>query len=143
VLIARLTRLGDRTDNIVGDRFTAALIKHFADPIIDSIRRPVTVAVLDEVVAVMKKGTYATNIKHAIDENRDELEAMVLELVKEDRTTGRLKYVPFHDEIVRSTTDTILRILDRALADPRTTELISDVIRTSTDQVRRAVREQP
>jgi hypothetical protein len=141
--IARVARLVDRTDNIFGDRFTAALVKHFADPIVDSIRRPVTVAVLDEVAAVMKKGTYAANIKRAIDENRSELEAMVLDLVREDQATGRLRYLPFHDELVRSTTDTVLRILDRALADPRTTELIGDVIRTSTDQVREAVSERP
>ena len=141
VLAARLARLADRTDNIFGDRFTAALVKHFADPIVDVIKRPITVAVLDEVVAVMKKGTYAANMRHAIEENRAELESMILDLIREDRTAGRLRFVPFHDEIVRSTTDTVFRILDRALDDPRTTELISDVIRTSADQVRRAVRE--
>jgi hypothetical protein len=141
VLAARVARLADRMDNIFGDRFTAALVRHFADPIVDVIRRPVTIAVLDEVVGVMKKGTYATNMRRAIDENRVELEAMILDLIKEDRTAGRLRFVPFHDEIVRSTTDTVFRILDRALDDPRTTELIGDVIRTSTDQVRQAVRE--
>jgi hypothetical protein len=138
---ARLVRLADRTDNIFGDRFTAALVKHFADPIIDTIRRPVTVAVLDEVVDVIRMGTYASNMRRAIDENRTELEELILDLVRQDRTAGRLRFVPFHDEIVRSTTDTVFRILDRALEDPRTTELISDVIRTSTDQVRQAVRE--
>lgn len=143
VLVARLARLADRTDNIFGDRFTAALVMHFADPIVDAIRRPITVAVLDEVVDVMQMGTYAANIRRAIDQNRAELEAMILDLVKQDQTAGRLRFVPFHDEIVGSTTDTVLRILDRALDDPRTTELISDVIRTSTDQVRRAVRDQP
>jgi voltage-gated potassium channel len=141
VLAARVARLADRTDNIFGDRFTAALVKHFADPIVDVIKRPITVAVLDEVVDVMKKGTYAENIRRAVDENRVELESMVLELIRRDQRAGRLRFVPFHDDIVRSTTDTVLRILDRALDDPRTTELISDVIRTSTDQVRQAVRE--
>jgi hypothetical protein len=52
-----------------------------------------------------------------------------------------MRFVPFHDEIVRSSTDTVLRILDRALEDPRTTELISDIIRTSVEQVREAVRD--
>jgi hypothetical protein len=141
VLAARVARLADRTDNIFGDRFTAALVKHFADPIVDVIRRPITVAVLDEVGDVLRKGTYAANVKHAIDENRAEIEAMVLDLVKQDRATGRMRFVPFHDEIVRSSTDTVLRILDRALEDPRTTELISDIIRTSVEQVREAVRD--
>jgi voltage-gated potassium channel len=141
VLAARVARLADRTDNIFGDRFTALLVRHFADPIVDAIKRPITVAVLDEVGDVLSKGTYAANIKRAVGENRAELEAMVLELVKEDRATRRLRYVPFHDEIVRSSTDTVLRILDRALDDPRTTELISDVVRTSVTQIQQAVKD--
>jgi hypothetical protein len=140
VLVARAARLADRTDNIFGDRFTAVLVKRFADPIVDVIRRPVTVAMLDEVAEVLRKGTYAANVKHAIDENRAEIEAMVLQLVKEDRATRRMRFVPFHDEIVRSSTDTVLRIVDRALEDPRTSELISDIIRNSLVQVREAGR---
>lgn len=141
LLVARLARLADRTDNIFGDRFTVALIQHFSDPIIDAIKRPITVAVLDEVNEVLKKGTYAANIRRAVEENRVQLEAMILELVKEDRTTGRVRFVPFHDDLVRSTTDTVLRILDRALEDPRTSELVSDVIATSVKQIQFEVRE--
>ena len=100
LLAARAARLADRTDNIFGDRFTAALVKHFADPIVDAIKRPITVAVLDEVVDVMKKGTYAANMRRAIDENRAELEAMILDLIKQDRTAGRLRFVPFHERAV-------------------------------------------
>jgi hypothetical protein len=141
VLAARAARLADRADNIFGDRFTAALVRHFADPIVDAIKRPITIAVLDEVVDVVKKGTYTANIRSAIDENRAELEAMVLDLVRRDQKAGRLRFLPFHDDVVRSTTDTVLRILDGALDDPRTAELVSDVIRNSADQLRRAVRE--
>jgi voltage-gated potassium channel len=141
LLAARGARLADRTDNIFGDRFTAALVKHFADPIVDAIKRPITVAVLDEVNEVLRMGTYAENIRRAVAENRAEIEAMVLELVREDHTTRRLRFVPFHDDIVRSSTDTVLRIVDGALDDPRTTELISDVIRTSVAQIQLAVRE--
>jgi hypothetical protein len=142
VLATRVVRLVDRADNILGDRITAALVEHFTDPIVDAIKRPITAAVLDEVVAVVRTGTYATNLRHAVHENRTELEAMIVELVREDRTAGRLRFVPFHDELVRSTTDTVLRILDRALEDPRMTELINDVIRNSATQLRAAVREQ-
>jgi len=140
VLIARVVRVVDRTDNVLGDRITAALIKHFSDPIVDSIRRPVTLAMLDEVIAVIEAGTYAANVKAALDENRDELEAMVLDLVRNDPATGKLRYVPFHDEIVQMVANTVLRIVDGALEDPRTTELISDVIKNSAGQLRHAVR---
>lgn len=140
VLLARIVRVVDRTDNVVGDRITAALITHFSDPIIDTIRRPITVAVLDEVIAVIETGTYAANVKAALDENHAELEAMVRELVNEDPTTGKLRYVPFHDDIVQIASRTVLRLVDRALDDPRTTELVSDIIRNSASQIRTAVR---
>jgi hypothetical protein len=141
LLAARAARLADRTDNIFGDRFTAALIRHFSDPIIDAIKRPLTVAVLGEVTDVLQKGTYAANVRLAIEQNRPELEAMILELLKEDRTAGKLRFVPFHDEIVGSTTDTVLRIVDRALDDPRTSELIGDIILNSVAQIRQSVRD--
>jgi voltage-gated potassium channel len=141
VLLCRVVRVVDRTDNVVGDRITAALVEHFSDPIVEAIKRPVTVAVLDEVIEVIRTGTYAENIKAALEENHAELEAMVLDLVRQDPATGRLRHLPFHDDVVRLVADTVLRITDGALADPRTTELISDVIRNSADQLRAAVRD--
>lgn len=140
VLVCRVVRTVDRTDNVVGDRITAALVQHFSDPIVGAIKRPITVAVLDEVIDVIQEGTYAQNVKAALDENHDELEALVLDLVHQDPTTRRLRYVPFHDDIVMIASNTVLRIVDGALTDPRTTELIRDVIRTSADQLRHAVR---
>jgi hypothetical protein len=140
IAVARFTRAADRTDNVFGDKITAQTINHFSGPIIDTIKRPITVAVLDEVIDVLKEGTYASNVKAALAENRAELEQMILELVRNDPTTGKLRYVPFHDEIVQMTADTVLRIIDGALDDPRTTELISDIIRNSATQLRQAVR---
>ena len=140
ILVARLVRLVDRTDNVLGDRITAGLTHHFSDPIVDAIKRPITVAVLDEVIAVIEAGTYAKNAKAALDENHDEIEAMVLELVRNDPATGRLRHLPFHDDLVRLIADTVLRIVDGALDDERTAELVRDVIRNSATQLRHAVR---
>lgn len=140
--LARVARAVDRGDDLYGDFITIWLIRHFSDPIIEAIKRPITVAVLDEVIDVVKTGTYAENVKKALDENRDELEAMVLDLIREDRTTGKLKYLPFHDDIVTLVADTVLRLVDGALEDPRTTELISDVISHSATQLRQAIREE-
>lgn len=140
VLVARVVRVIDRTDNVVGDRITGALVEHFSDPIVAAIKRPITVAVLDEVIDVIKEGTYAANVQAALDENHDELEAMVLDLVHEDPTVGKLKYLPFHDDLVQLVSSTVLRIVDGALADPRTTELVSDIIGNSASQLRVAIR---
>ena len=140
VLAARVVRVVDRTDNYFGDKIVEALLQHFADPIVDTIRRPITIAVMDEVIAVIQEGTYAANVRAALDENHAELEAMVHELVMADPTTSKLRLLPFHDDLVKLVADTVLRIVDGALDDPRTTELISDVIRNSATQLRHAIR---
>jgi hypothetical protein len=140
VLAARVVRVVDRTDNVAGDRITAQLVRHFSDPIVDAVRKPVTVAVLDEVIDVIKTGDYAANVRQALDQNRAEIEAMVLELVRNDPTTGRLRRLPFHDDVVHLIADTVLRIAEGALDDPRTAELVRDVISVSAAQVRAAVR---
>ncbi|WP_460846569.1 ion transporter [Nocardioides ultimimeridianus] len=141
VLVARLVRTVDRTDNVLGDRVTADLVRHFSDPIVTAIKRPITIAVLDEVVDVIRAGTYAANVRSALDENRAELEQLVLELVRNDQATGKLRRLPFHDDLVTMIADTVLRLVNGALDDPRTTELISDVIAHSADQLRVAVRQ--
>lgn len=141
VLVARLLRTVDRTDNVLGDRITGDIVSHFSGPIVNAIKRPITIAVLDEVVAVIRTGRYAENVRAALDENRAEIEAMVVDLVRQDRATGKLKYVPFHDDMVTMISDTVLRLVNGALDDPRTTELISDVIANSADQLRVAVRQ--
>ena len=140
VLAARAARVVDRTDNYFGDKIVEAVIQHFSDPIVSAIKRPITVAVLGEVIDVIQTGTYAANVRAALDENRTELEAMILELVKKDPTTSKLKLVPFHDDLVNLVSETVLRIVEGALEDPRTSELISDVIRNSATQLRHAVR---
>lgn len=140
VLLARVVRVVDRTDNYFGDKIIEALLQHFADPIVDTIKRPITIAVMDEVIAVIQEGTYAANVRAALDENHAELEAMVHDLVMKDPTTSKLRLLPFHDDLVRLVADTVLRIVDGALDDPRTTELISDVIRNSATQLRHAIR---
>jgi len=140
VLAARVVRVVDRTDNVFGDRITAELVRHFSEPIVNAIKRPITIAVLDEVIDVIKTGDYTTNISHALDENRLELEALILDLLKQDQTIGKLKYLPFHDDIVKIASDAVFRIVQGALDDPRVHELVADVIRYSATQLQQSVR---
>ncbi|CAN5265110.1 hypothetical protein BH09ACT11_BH09ACT11_11120 [soil metagenome] len=137
VIVARLARVADRT---FGDRAAAYMVSKFADTIVGVIRRPVTVAVLDEVIAVVQTGNYTRHVAAAVDENRAELDAMILELVRADPVAGKMRYAPFHDDIVKLVTDTVLRIMDGALTDPRVHELISDAIRESATELRTNVR---
>lgn len=139
-IVIILVRLGRAADRAFGDRATAYLVGRFADTIVGVIRRPVTVAVLDEVIAVIQTGNYTRHIASAIDENRAELDALVLDLIRQDQTTGRLKFIPFHDDVVRLVADTVFRIAEGALDDPRVHELISDAIRESATELRSNVR---
>ena len=136
VLLARLGRAVDRT---IGDAVTQRLVNRFLGTVINVLKKPVTVAVLDEVVAVLKTGHYAQNISRALAENQTELREMVLDKIKADPAAGRLKIIPFHDEIIGTVTDTVIRVVLEMLADPRTDEMISDSLRENIDQIRAAV----
>lgn len=136
VVVARFGRAVDRT---IGDAVTQRLVNRFLGAVIDVLKKPVTVAVLDEVAAVLKTGRYARNISRALAENRTELRQLVLDKIKADPTAGRLKRIPFHDEIVGTVTDTTIRVVLEMLADPRTDEMISDTLRENLDQLRAAV----
>ncbi|MDT0203284.1 ion transporter [Nocardioides sp. AE5] len=139
-IVIVLARLGRAADRAFGDRVTAAIVKQGTETIVEVIKRPVTIAVIDEVAAVLQTGNYTSNIARALEENRAELDAMVLELVRKDAQVGRLKFLPFHDDVVRLVSDTVFRLVFEMLSDPRTDELISDALRENIDQMRASVR---
>lgn len=140
-IVVVLIRLGRVADRAFGDRVTAAVIQHSTDTLVEAIRRPITIAVMDEVAAVLQTGHYTQNIAAALEENRQELDDMIVDLVKRDSRIGRLKRLPFHDDVVRLVSDTVFRLVFEVLNDPRTDELISDVLRENIEQMRSAVRE--
>ncbi|WP_245546928.1 ion transporter [Nocardia brevicatena] len=137
VILVRLARVADR---VFGDRVTAAVVNRSVGTIVDIIKRPVTIAVMDEVAEVLRTGHYTRNIAAALEENRSELDEMILEMIKKDPQAGRVRYIPFHDDIIRLIADTVFRIVFQILADPRTDELVSDLLRENVEQLREAVR---
>lgn len=138
-IVVIAVRLGRVADRALGDRVTAAVVNRFVTTIVDVIKRPMTMAILDEVAHVLRTGHYTRNIAAALEENRAEMDEMILELIKNDPQAGRVRYIPFHDEIIRLIADTTFRIVFQVLADPRTDELVSDMIRENVDQIRDAV----
>ncbi|CAM3855862.1 hypothetical protein [Smaragdicoccus niigatensis] len=139
VVLARLARAINRA---FGAQFVETLVTRGTVVVVDAIKRPITVAVLDEVGDVLKEGHYTTNIVAALQENRDEIDKMIIEIVKKDSLTSRFRYVPFHDDIIRLVADTVYRMIVGVLDDPRTDELISDLVRENIDQIKAAVRGQ-
>lgn len=109
-------------------------------PLVEAIKEPITLAVLDEVADVLRSGHYTRNVARALAENRPYLRAMILEKVKQDRTVGKLSALPFHDSVVHAATDTTLRVLLEIMADPRTDELVGDLLRENIQQIQADVR---
>jgi hypothetical protein len=121
--------------------FVVRFINRASDRIVDTVKRPLTIAVLDEVASVLETGHYTRNIASALNENREEVKQMMAEKIRDDPTAGRIYLVPFHERLIEQTTETTLRIILEVLADPRTDELVSDLLRDNIRQIRQAVRE--
>ena len=116
------------------------MINHASDRVIDTVKRPITIAVLDEVAAVLETGHYTRNIASALEENQLEIKQMVAEKIKHDPAAGRINLLPFHDWIIEQASETTMRVIFEILADPRTDELVSDMLRDNITQIRLAVR---
>jgi hypothetical protein len=66
---------------------------------------------------------------------------MIREKLEEDRLTGRVSMVPFHESLIDTVSETVLRVVFAVLADPRTDELVADVLRENIDQMRAQINE--
>lgn len=138
-VVLLLVRVGRAADRAVGEQFTYRLVDKISEPIVLAIKKPVTVAVLDEVVKVLETGNYPENLAKSISENQAELRAIICEKLTEDPQLSKLRHVPFHGEIVRAAVDTSFRVLLEVLLDPRVDDFFSAVVRDNREQIRRAV----
>lgn len=116
------------------------IVNRTSERIVAGIKRPITVAVLDEVADVLATGHYTRNLAAALNENHHEIRQMLAEKIKQDPTTKRIALLPFHQRLVDEVTDTTLRVMMELLLDPRTDELVSDALRDNITQIRAAVR---
>ena len=109
--------------------------------LLELVKRPLTIVVLDEVVAVIRTGHYTRNISDALLENHDELKEMVAEKVRADPNVRLVSKLPGYDTVVSEVSETVLRVIVDMLSDPRTDELVSDLLRNNLEQIRVAVRQ--
>jgi voltage-gated potassium channel len=138
-VVLLLVRIGRAADRAVGEQFTYRLVDKLTDSIVQAIKKPVTVAVLDEVVKVLETGNYPENLAKSLNENKTELRAIITEKLTEDPQLGKLKRIPFHGEIVHAAVDTSFRVILEVLADPRIDDFFASVVRDNREQIRRAV----
>ncbi len=108
---------------------------------VDAIKRPITIAVLDEVADVIQTGHYTKNISAALLENHDELIDLVAEKVRNDRASRVVGLLPGYDTVVEQVSETTLRVLVEMLGDPRMDELVADLLRNNLEQIKQAVRD--
>lgn len=134
VLTTLLVRLGLRTP------FVIRWMNRLSDRAITVVKRPLTVAILDEVADVIRAGHYTQNVSAALIENRDELKALVAEKLREDPNVRLVSRLPLYNTVVREASETTLRVVIDMLADPRMDELVSDLLRNNLDQIKAAVR---
>ena len=130
-----LVRMGMRRPRVVERAST------LAERALMLVKRPLTIVVLDEVAAVIQTGHYTRNISEALKENHDDLKALVAEKVKRDPNVRLIGRLPGYDTIVSEVSETTLRVLIEMLDDPRTDELISDLLRNNLTQIKQAVRD--
>lgn len=138
-IVVMLSRFGGAADRALGEDFTYLFVNRFRNAIVDSISDAVTVAVLDEVADVLGRGTYTRNIARALKENQAELRAMMFEKLRQDPKARRLSRLPFYTDISESLVDAGFRIVEEVLEDPRTDELVADILRENLQQLRTAV----
>lgn len=131
---ALLVRLGMRRPAVVARAST------LAERALMLVKRPLTIVVLDEVAYVIQTGHYTRNISDALKENHDELKALVTEKVRQDPNARLIGRLPGYDTVISEVTETTLRVLIEMLDDPRTDELISDLLRNNLTQIKLAVR---
>lgn len=136
VIVVRLARTADR---VFGEQFVQHHAERLARPIVRAIKKPITVAVLDEVVKVIGTGSFPRNIARSLDDNQEMLRGIVTEKLRDDPRAGALSRMPFHDEIVQTVVDTTMRVIVDVLTDPRTDRFVAEVVQENAEQIRRAV----
>jgi hypothetical protein len=120
--------------------FVVRAINRASERVVNVIKRPLTVAVLDEVADVLRSGHYTQNIASALHENHLEIRQMITEKVMADPAASRsIGLLPFHERLIEEFTEAGLRVIFEVLKDPRTDELISDMLRDNINQIRSAV----
>lgn len=115
------------------------VINQISDRIVDVVKRPITVMVLDEVIDVIRTGQYTRNISDAIVENEDELKALVAQKIREDGGLGVIAHLPGYEKVVTQVSQSVIHVLIGMLGDPRMDEFVADLLRNNLEQIQDAV----
>jgi voltage-gated potassium channel len=135
-----LSRFGRAADRAFGDEFTYRLLRRFKGLIVDTISGAVTLRVLEETAQVLEKGTYAQNLADALEARGDEMLALAIEKVKADPEVGRVRHLPFFEDLVATSGRVSQRIAIDLLRDDRMEAILRDIIRSNVAQIQAAIK---
>lgn len=140
-IVVLLSRFGRAADRAFGAEFTARMVRRFKDVIVEIISDAVTLRVLDMTLDVLQKGEYTRNLADHMERHGDDMMEIIVEKVKTDEQLGRIRHVPFFDDLVATSSRVTQRLLVDLLRDDRMDQMVKDVIRQNVEQIREAVRE--
>lgn len=135
-----LSRFGRAADRAFGDEVTARLLRRFKGLIVDTVSGAVTLRVLEETAQVLERGTYAHNLADALEKRGDEMLALAVEKVKADPEVGRVRHLPFFEDLVSTSGRVSQRIVIDLLRDDRMEAILRDIIRSNVAQIQAAVK---
>jgi voltage-gated potassium channel len=136
-----LSRFGRAADRAFGEEFTYRIVGRFKNIIADAVGGAVTMRVMDETMTVMMKGEFMENMADAIEEHGDEMLDIAVEKVSKDPHLGRVRNVPFFDDIVRTSSRVSQRIVIDLLRDDRMEEMMRAIIAKNVEQIKRSIAE--
>ncbi len=139
-IVVILSRFGYAADRAFGDEFTYRLVKRFKNVIAEVVADSVTLRVMDMTLDVLQKGEYAKNMADHLEAHGDEMMEIIVDRVKDDPQIGRVRHVPFFDDIVATSSRVSLRLGIDLLRDPRMDQMIKDIIKQNVAQIRAAVK---
>lgn len=138
-IVVLLSRFARATDRAFGQEFVYRLTGRFKSAVVDAISGAVTLRVLAETEEVILRGRYTLNLADAMEERGDDILAIIVEKVAEDPRVGRVRHMPFFEEVVATSSKVTQRILIDLLRDPRMEGIVKDIIRQNIDQIKASV----
>lgn len=136
-----LSRFGRAADRAFGEEFTYRIVGRFKNTIADAVSGAVTLRIMDETMNVMLKGEFMENMADAIEEYGDEMLDIAVEKVANDPELGRVRNIPFFDDIVRTSSRVSQRIVIDLLRDDRMEEMTRKIIAKNVEQIKKSIAE--
>ncbi len=139
-IVVILSRFGRAADRAFGEEFTYRVIRRFKNIIAEVVSDAVLMRILDQTGDVLLKGQYTHNLADSLETRGDEMLEIVVEKIADDPKVGRIRHMPFFDDVVATSSRVSQRLMIDLLRDPRMDAIVKDIIKQNLDQIKAEVR---